>query len=359
MNENIIDVKEEDIKPVTPDDFEKENCTVEFTDDDFKIDESLLNQETNKKTILNAIKEVSGLKDIPDSEMIQFMDLINRIKTKQKVASYPNLFAELPSSLKNSILVSIGGQYDGSDPRFLDYLAKELIQDVLGSSAFNEIIKEYNDEVNNVNDDLKNGRTLISAQCDVIKDTMTVKYKDLSTKLREEGNIEAAEYYEGLTDSYERAIQFKSIFELIEAKPSFVNRCYKETRFFNRYCRDFADKFCVSNKITTSEGKEIHMPTIKTLMTVYTSLININISEDYAKTICVMIYYALYNNDINIVKEMTEVYYLIDLVSILSRSSKVGDAIEEVYKNIAKLIEKIDTMLQEKESRQKKSKKKK
>lgn len=356
MEEKIIDVNPENLEPATVDDFEKENQTVRISDEDLKIDEKLLNQDVNNKSILKSIKEVSGL-NIPDAEMVQFMDLINRIKTKKNAAVYPNLYAELPKSLKANILASIGGEYTGSDPLFLDYLAKELIQDILGSTAFNDIIDEYNAELATVNSDLKNGKTLISAQCDVINDTMTVKYKDLSAKLREEGNIEAAEYYESLTKAYERAINFSAIFERIEEKESFINRCYKETRFFNRYCRDFADKFCVDNKITTSDGKEVPMPHIKTLMAVYNSLVCIQISEEYAKTICVMIYYAVSDKDINKVDEMTEVYYLIDLLSILFQSSKVGDAVEKVYENIAKLIARIDIMLENKAARQKKPKK--
>lgn len=353
----IITVDEENIKPATEEDIKKAEEGVKLTEEDLKFDESLFNQDTsNKSNILKSIKEVSGI-DISDSEMVQFIELINRVKTKQNAAVYPNLFAELPPSLKKSILANLGGEYTGNDPLFMDYLAKELIQDVLGSTAFNSIINEYNESVASVQNDLKSGRTLVSAQLDVTRDTMTKKYKELADKLREDGKTEAADYYDSLVVSYERAYGFKAIFEMIEQRPSLINRCYKETRFFNRYCRDFADKFCGENVLTPTDDKNKSMPTIRTLMAAYSSLCNIGIGEDFAKTICVMIYYAVHDFDTNKVQDMVELYLLIDAIYVIDKASITGDAVEEIHKNICLLSEKIAGMLNEKESRHNKPKK--
>ena len=359
MEEKIINVEETELNPATDEDIAKaEEGGVKLTEEDLKFDVSLFNQDTNNKSnILKSIKEVSGI-DISDAEMVQFIELINRVKTKQNAAVYPNLFAELPPSLKKSIVANLGGEYTGNDPLFMDYLAKELIQDVLGSSAFNTIIDEYNESVASVQNDLKSGKTLVSAQLDVTRDTMTKKYKELADKLREDGKTEAADYYDSLVVSYERAYGFKAIFEMIEARPSLVNRCYKETRFFNRYCRDFADKFCGENVLSSTDDKNKSMPTIRTLMAAYSSLCNIGIGDDFAKTICVMIYYAVHDFDTNKVQDMVELYLLIDAIYVIDKASLTGDSVEEIHKNICLISEKIAGMLNEKEARHNKPKKK-
>lgn len=350
MDEKIIDVEEKDILPATNEDVQKASEPLKVTEEDLEFNETIFDDSINKDSILEAAKQSLGVSNISDSEMIEFMDLVNRIKNKEHIT---NLFAQLPKTFKIGIDKTLK-ENGCTDLGFYDLMAKQLIEDIVGSSSFNKIVEEYNTELYKINTDLKNGKTLISAQSDTLRDSILIKYKEIVDKCREEGKDDVANYYENIIDSYKKAYSLEIINNLISEKESFVNRCYKERNHFDEYCRVFDKKFCIDYQITNKEGESIKKPNIRTLESAYNSLKK-KYNEDIAKTICVMVYFGTIDMSLDKIEESTYVYFLLDALYILDKASDIGDAIEEITHSLNVIIDKIQMVIINKNN--KKSKK--
>jgi len=335
--------------------------TTKLTDKDLEFNSEIMKEEVSFSGVSKSIGEILEVGEVPVSEVHVFMDLIKRVRSKEKIN---NIFAELPPTFKKHILKQMG-QIDEAaaftaNPTFCNFLAKELIQDIVGNTAFDSLISEYNREMSTVNSDLKNGKTLVSAYNDVMRETMTTKYQEIADKLRADGDEETAVYYEKLTASYKDAYNLKKLKEAIEARPSLLNRAYKEIKHYEQYAFDFSMKFCMNvTPIKNAQGEEIEMPSIKTLDAVYNALMRSGVftNEDTAKTLCVLIYLIYSDTDISNIHEYTHLYFIIDSLYVLDRASKVGDSIEETLENLGWFENTLEEMLVNKMA-DKKSKKK-
>lgn len=335
--------------------------TTKLTEKDLEFNSEIMKEEVSFSGVSKSIGEILEVGEVPVSEVHIFMDLIKRVRSKEKIN---NIFAELPPTFKRHILKQMG-QIDEAaaftaNPTFCNFLAKELIQDIVGNTAFDSLISEYNKEMSTVNSDLKNGKTLVSAYNDVMRETMTTKYQEIADKLRADGDEETAVYYEKLIASYKDAYNLKKLKEAIEERPSLLNRAYKEIKHYEQYAFDFSMKFCMNvTPIKNAQGEEVEMPSIKTLDAVYNALMRSGVftNEDTAKTLCVLIYLIYSDTDISNIHEYTLLYFIIDSLYVLDRASKVGDSIEETLENLGWFENTLEEMLVNKMA-DKKSKKK-
>lgn len=326
----------------------------QLTEKDLEFNHDLMKEDINETGVIKSVKEILDAPNIPDAEIHTFMELVTRIKSKEKIN---NIFAELPPTFKRQVLKTMGETNEEevltSNPTICNFLAKELIQDIVGNTAFDSLISEYNKEMATVNSDLKNGKTLVSAYNDVMRETMTVKYLEIAKELREKGNEETAVYYEKLSESYSDAYSFKRIKDAIEAKPSLINRAYKESKHYESYAYDFSMKYCMNIKtIKNAEGKDISMPSIRTLDSACKALqrSGVLLNEDFAKALCVLIYLVYADVDITNIHEYTHLYFLIDSIYVLDKASNSGYAIEETINNISAIEKKFEELLADKAS---------
>lgn len=337
--------------------------TTKLTEKDLEFNPELMKEEVSFNNVAKSIGNIIGVGEVPLSEVHVFMDLIKRVRDNEKIN---NIFAELPPTFKRHLLKQMGqvgmneAEVFTSNPSFCNFLAKELIQDIVGDAAFDSLISEYNDQMNTVNSDLKNGRTLVSAYNDVMRETMTTKYQEIADKLRADGDEETAVYYEKLTESYKDAYSLKKLKDAIIARPSLLNRAYKEIKHYEQYAFDFSMKFCMNvSPIKNAQGQEVEMPSIKTLDAVHNALMRSGVftNDDTAKTLCVLIYMIYSDADISNIHEYTHLYFIIDSLYVLDRASKVGESIEETIENLGWFENTLEEMLVNKMA-DKKSKKK-
>lgn len=356
MTEKIIEVNENELTPATElDILQKASEPIKLTEDELQVNEAIFDGELNEKSIIESAKKAIGMDNISDAEMLDFMELIKRIKNKEHIT---NLFAQLPKSFKIGIDKAMK-EMNNTDIQFYNLMAKELIENIVGDSSFNAIVEEYNTEVKKVNTDLKEGRTLLSATQDVFRETVRVKYQEIVDKARADGKEEVAKYYEKIIDIYNKVYDLTEIKEMIESKESFVNRCYKEGRHFNTYCMKFDEKFCMApSTITNKNGDQFTKPNIRTLEMAYKALRNKGYDDDVAKAFCIMVYFNTADKSLYDVHESTYVYILIDAIFMLDKASDLGDATSEFIHNLNIITNKISTLIISKSTKNKKSKKK-
>ena len=348
-NQEIIDVTDFAEEIISSDsEVEIKGEVIEEPGDDKPID---LNDvpatkiDVDDKLIINRLN--SDFKGISDDDVLTLLDVMKRYKAGEKF----NVYSSLPKIFQMEILKAAEDS-DVHDRSVLNFFAKNFINDLVSDVYMSEEIDNFTTEMESITKGIDNVPGLI---VDTYTDDLKDKFENTLIKAAEEvkeTDPDKSEKLLTIVQNFRESYSLKRIIDDITERPSLANRAYKMGRDrWNTVVLDSKNKFENSN------------PRIRSIDTVYSVLSTYsetkNFSELTRKALCVL----LHNSMMEAVKDESVenhiyAYYLTAGFINIRFTSNNSEIVNELIKNVIKVLTLIDNIIEQVQSSKKGKKKK-
>lgn len=196
--------------------------------------------EVADDNITKALEENYGISDA--KEAFQLIDVMKRYKNKEKF----NVFEALPESIKS--IIQKEAMENGIDRSAMNFFAKSFINDLVSNSYMETVVKDFQQEMNEVLEPLNNiAGTMIDEYSDELYDKFTVTLLQKAEEIKDT----EPEKYETIirtSEAFKQAVGLDRVIETITNKPSLINRAYKTARDrWDRFVSDYTEAIAKVN----------------------------------------------------------------------------------------------------------------
>lgn len=318
-----------------------------LTEEEIVTDDTL-EPAASEETSVSAQNLVDEFKKNYDMD-IDFNDITILMELKERIdkENCTNIYAELPKSVQKLIRKSFSEAFNGDiDINTLDTISSVFLSELFSSAELDGYIKEFNDVMGDISSRVKEENITNDAKLDEVFEKVTKVYE--TTRELVESEPDTAERGELTYNTFMTAITLENILKTISERPSVLNRAYKESRNFKSYAMSFDRKFCCGEsnvKIRTLEG------------ICYGLQSNATVSEEFAKTICILIANEVSERNLEDVYDKWYVYYMSEVVYLLHKTTLVGDVSSRTNDAITSICNQLNELVLAKASRKGKGKK--
>lgn len=301
--------------------------------------------DVDDKLIINRLN--SDFKGISDDDVLALLDVMKRYKAGEKF----NVYSSLPKIFQMEILKAAEDS-DVHDRSVLNFFAKNFINDLVSDVYMSEEIDNFTSEMESITKGIDNVPGLI---VDSYTDDLKDKFENTLIKAAEEvkeTDPDKSEKLLTIVQNFKDSYSLKRIIDDITERPSLANRAYKMGRDrWNSVVLDSKNKFDNSN------------PRIRSIDTVYNVLSTYHetrgFSELTRKALCVL----LHNSMMEAIKDESVenhiyAYYLTAGFINIRFTSNNSEIVNELIKNVIKVLTLIDGIIEQVQSNKKGKKKK-